>query len=173
MKNEQKLLDKINDPIVLKSVINTILDPKNPDSNKIRKEIIKNISTCIQKDTAFLTTLKGIIIETANEVTEKVVQNSINEYKEQLTNALVTTINLQCQEYFSEQKRIIQNIIKKALNNSIKDIETETKKLTDRHTQKMERSQKDKLMSDSVSLEMPSMYKEEMEKYLKYLRMCR
>jgi hypothetical protein len=173
MKMTEKILEKINDPLVLKSVIDTILDPKNPDSKKIRKEVIKNISACIQKDTAFLTTLKGIIIETADDVTYKVVQNCINEYKEQLTNALVTTINLQCQEYFNEQKKIVHNLIKTALNNSIKDIESETKKLTDKHTQKLEKKPKDKLMSDSVSLEMPSMYKEEMEKYLKYLRMCR
>jgi hypothetical protein len=173
MKKIDDIMDKIKDPVVLKKVIDTILDPKNPDSNKIRKEVIKNITNCIQKDTAFLTIVKGIIIENADNVTETVVKNVINEYKEQLTNALVTTINLQCQEYFNEQKKIVHNLIKTALNNSIKDIEAETKKLTDKHTQKLEKKPKDKLMSDSVSLEMPSMYKEEMEKYLKYLRMCR
>lgn len=173
MKTKDKILEKINDPIVLKKVIDTILDPKNPDSNKIRKEVIKNISNCIQKDTAFLTTLKGIIIETADDVTHSVVQNSINEYKEQLTNALVTTINLQCQEYFSEQKRIIQNIIKKALNNTIKDIETETKKITDKHSKKLETNKKYKEWSDTVSMDIPVQHKEEMEKYLKYLRVCR
>jgi predicted MPP superfamily phosphohydrolase len=173
MKKIDDIVDKIKDPVVLKKVIDTILDPKNPDSNKIRKEVIKNITNCIQKDTAFLTIVKGIIIENADNVTETVVKNVINEYREQLTNALVTTINLQCQEYFNEQKKIVHNLIKKALNDSIKDIETETKKLTDKHSQRLEKKSKDKLMSDSVSLEMPSMYKEEMEKYLKYLRMCR
>jgi hypothetical protein len=161
----KKVTDNVLDPVVMKKIIDMMLDAKNPDSNAIRKNVIKNITASIQKDTAFTTTLKGIIVEQADSVTATIVQKCIDEYREQLTNALVATINTQCEVYFDEQKKIIRDIIKKTLNNTINDIIAETKKLTDEHSKKLE----SKIKTDFQSVKVPMEYVEEVKKYIGYL----
>ena len=167
MKKEQsfKIKDLAN-PVIMKRVIDTILDPKNPDSNKVRKEIVKNIANIIQKDDAFLTTLKGLIIDKAEAVTSQVVSQTIEESKEYLTNALVNTINFQAQDYFAEKRRIVDNALKKTLNDCVKDILIDAKKLMDKNSKKLKPLEN---MSKTVAVQVPLECKEEAENYIQFL----
>ena len=163
----KKIEDQLRDPIVMKRVIDSILDPKNPDSNKIGKEIIKNISNCISKDDAFLTTVKGIVIENADRITDQIVTKCLNDSKEYLTNAMVSVVNMRCEEYLKEQKRIITNIIKKTVDNCVEEILKTTKQNIDKNTRKIEKlNLKD---NDSDSINVPSKYKKQVEDYVDFL----
>lgn len=167
MKNVEakKIENSINDPLVMKRIIDTILDPKNPDSNKINKEIIKNISNCIQKDDAFLTTLKGVVIESAANVTKQIVTKCLDDSKEYLTNALVTTVNLRTEEYFKEKQRIINNILKKCLDDCVQEIIKTTKQSTDKNNKKLSC-----IKQGITSVNVPDKYKQQVEDYIGFLK---
>ena len=155
----------LQDPITLKTVIDTVLDPKNPDSEKVKKEIIKGINNCIKKDEAFLTTIKGIIIDNGESITKKFVQDCMDEYKEKLTDALVATVNYQCQEFFNERKDIINKILKKTLQECVQDIITCTKEVTDKQTKKLKKIQE----KNTISLDIPVEHKDEIINYVNFV----
>ena len=152
----------------MKRVIDSILDPKNPDSNKIQKEIIKNISNCISKDDAFLTTIKGIVIEKAESITDQIVTKCLNDSKEHLTNAMISVVNMRCEEYLKEQRRVITNIIKKTVDNCVEDIIKTTKQIIDKNNKRISKLNLDNnTQSDSVNV--PSKYKKQVEDYVDFL----
>lgn len=164
----KKIEDQLRDPILMKRIVDSILDPKNPDSNKIQKEIIKNISNCIVKDDAFLTTVKGMVIENAESVSNQIVTKCLNDSKEYLTNAMVSIVNMRCEEYLKEQKRVITNIIKKTIDNCVEDIIKTTKQNIDKNSKKLSKLNfNDTDCSDSISV--PSKYKKQVEDYVDFL----
>jgi len=166
---EQKLIsDKLQDPVMMKRIVDMVLDPKNPDSNKVRKEILKNISNCIQKDDAFLTVVKDYVIQAADAVTRDVVTNCINESNEYLTNALVTTINNQCQAYFETQKNAVTKILKKTVEDCVADILKATKEAISINQKKIADDKK-KSSVQSVSVDVPLSHQKEVENYIKFL----
>jgi len=167
MKREETVKIKdLTNPTILKRVIDTILDPKNPDSSKIRKEVIKNISHIIQKDDAFITTIKGLVIDNAEEVTREVVKDTIEESKEYLTNALVNTINFQSQDYFEDKKRFVEGVLKKTINNCIRDILSETKKIIEKGNKEIKDNCSGK---KPVSIEVPLEHMNEVRNYVNFL----
>lgn len=155
----------ITSPELLKSVVDTVLDPKNPDSNKVRKEVVKGINDCIKKDTAFLTTIKGIIIDNGERITQEFVNKCMDEYKEQLTNALVTTINIQCQDFFQERKDIINKILKETLETCVKEIIDATKTITDKNSKKLQKIQE----KNTCTVDIPLQHKDEIINYINYI----
>ena len=164
----KKIEDQIKDPIVMKKIIDTILDPKNPDSNKINKEIIKNISNCISKDDAFLTTVKGMVIENNIQITEQIVKKCLDDSKEYLTNAMVSIINMRCEEYLKEQRRIITNVVKKTLDKCVEDIIKTTRQTIDKNKQRLTKLEvKDTQTMDNVKV--PIKYKKQIEDYVDFL----
>lgn len=164
----KKIEDQIKDPIVMKKIIDTILDPKNPDSNKINKEIIKNICNCITKDDAFLTTVKGMVIENNVQVTKQIVTSCLDDSKEHLTNAMISIINMRCEEYLKEQRRIISNVVKKTLDKCVDDIIKSTKQIIDKNKQKLTKLEvKDSPLMDNVKV--PTKYKKQIEDYVEFL----
>lgn len=165
----KKIEEQIKDPIVMKRIIDSILDPKNPDSNKIEKEIIKNISNSITKDVAFLTTVKGIVIENADKITNQIVTKCLNDSKEYLTNAMVSIVNMRCEEYLKEQKRIISNIVKKTVDNCVEDIIKSTTQVIDKNSKKLSKLD-DKKESDIDNVNVPSKYKKQVEDYVEFLK---
>ena len=165
MKKKTTIEEYLQDPIQLKMVIDTVMDPKNPDSEKVRKEIIKGIHNCIKKDEAFLTTIKGIIIDNGEAVTNKFVQDCMNEYKEKLTDALVATVNYQCQEFFEERKDIINKILKKTLQDCVQDIIKCTKEVTEKHSKKLKKVQE----KNTFSVDVPVEHKDEILNYINFL----
>jgi len=167
----KKIEDQIKDPIVMKKIIDTILDPKNPDSNKINKEIIKNIASCISKDDAFLTTVKGMVIENATEITKQTVTKCMDDSKEYLTNAMVSVINMRCEEYLKEQRRIISNAVRKTLDKCVDEIIKTTRQSIDKNSKKLQI--KEKLTSEipgMVAINVPSNYKNQVLDYVSYLK---
>ena len=156
----------LTDPIVLKRVIDTLLDPKNPDSNKIRKEVIKNISHIIKKDDAFITTIKGLVVDKAEDVTNDIVKETIEESKEYLTNALVNTINFQAQDYFDDKRKFVDNVLKKTINDCIRDILTETKKVIEKGNKKLKDNISDK---KSTTIDVPLEHLSEVRNYVQFL----
>lgn len=166
MKTKKEItIEDLKNPILIKNAIDTVLDPKNPDSNKLRKEIIKSINSEIKKDTAFLTTVKGQIVENGENITREFVEACMDEYKEQLTNALTTTINIQCQEFFNERKEIINKILKKTLDECVQDILNAAKEVTEKHAKKIKTEQ----AKNVCNLEIPMQHRDEMINYLNYL----
>ena len=162
----KKFEEQLRDPILMKRIVDSILDPKNPDSNKINKEIIKNISVCISKDDTFLTTIKGMVIENADNVTNQIVTKCLNDSKEYLTNAMVSVVNMRCEEYLKEQRRVITNIIKKTIDNCVEDIIKTTKQNIDKNSKKLSN-----MDTDSISnhINVPSKYKKQVEDYMNFL----
>ena len=173
MKLQKSIENSIKDPVILKNVIDMILDPKNPDSNKVRKEVIRNISNCIQKDDAFLTTVKGMVIENAEAITNDTVAKCLNESQEYLTNALVTTINLRCEDYFKENQRVITNVLKKTLDECIKDILKTAKQVTDKFEKKLAKLDSNEVLknkSGECTVSVPDKFKNEVENYVNFLK---
>lgn len=164
----KRIEEQIKDPVVMKKIIDTILDPKNPDSNKINKEIIKNITNCISKDDAFLTTVKGMVIESNAQVTKQLVQKILDESKEYLTNAMVSIINMRCEEYLKQQRRIVTNAIRTALDKCVDEIIKTTKQSVDKSKQKISKIQlNDNPLMDNVKV--PVKYKKQIEDYVDFL----
>ncbi len=165
-KDIQKIKQDSMSPVVMKKIVDAILDPKNPDSESVKKNVIKAIADAVKKDNAFMTTIKGICIEKGEEVTTHVVHQSINDSRDQLTNALVTTINMQCQDYFEEQKGIIHKVVKQTLDKCVQEIIKDTKALIDTNSKKLEESAKKTESLVSVPVE----YKEDVKRYVEFLR---
>ncbi len=164
----KKIEEQIKDPIVMKRIIDSILDPKNPDSNKIEKEVVKNISNFITKDDAFLTSVKGIVIENADNITKQIVTKCLNDSKEYLTNAMVSIVNMRCEEYLKEQRRIITNIIKKTVDNCVEDIIQSTKQIVDKNSKRLSKLD-NKKESGIDNINVPSKYKKQVEDYVEFL----
>ena len=162
----KKIEEQLRDPILMKRIVDSILDPKNPDSNKINKEIIKNISNCISKDDAFLTTVKGMVIENADNITNQIVTKCLNDSKEYLTNAMVSIVNIRCEEYLKEQRRVITNIVKKTIDNCVEDIIRTTKQNIDKNSKKLSKLNTNE-QSDNINV--PSKYKKQIEDYMNFL----
>ena len=162
----KKIEEQLRDPILMKRIVDSILDPKNPDSNKINKEIIKNISNCISKDDAFLTTVKGMVIENADNITNQIVTKCLNDSKEYLTNAMVSIVNIRCEEYLKEQRRLITNIVKKTIDNCVEDIIRTTKQNIDKNSKKLSKLNTNE-QSDNINV--PSKYKKQIEDYMNFL----
>lgn len=162
----KKVEEQLRDPILMKRIVDSILDPKNPDSNKINKEIIKNISNCISKDDAFLTTVKGMVIENADNITNQIVTKCLNDSKEYLTNAMVSIVNIRCEEYLKEQRRIITNIVKKTIDNCVEDIIKTTKQNIDKNSKKLSKLNTNE---QSNNINVPFKYKKQVEDYMNFL----
>lgn len=167
MKNKT-IESAIVDPILMKRIIDNILDPKNPDAGKIKKEIIKNISQCIQKDDAFLTTMKGMCIENSEKVSETIIQKSLDDSREYLINAIVTTINVRCQEFFEDKKKMVSEMLKEALNKSVDEISKFTEDVMKKTEEKLE-TINSKTNKNCVQIEIPSEHKDEILNYVNFL----
>lgn len=165
MKNKigKSINDKLTDPVFMKSIIETVMDPKNPDSGKLKKEILKNISNCIQKDDVFLTTIKGIVLENAENITKDIVTKTINGSSEYLTNALVASINVMCQDYFEEKKIGITNIINKTVNDCVSDIIQSYENNIDACKDKVESAK-------TPDVDIPNELKDDVLKYIEFLK---
>lgn len=164
MKKKNVEIEDLTDPTILIKIINTIMDPKNPDSNKIKNEIVKNVASIIKKDDAFLTTIKGMVISRAEEITQKLVQSTMDECREQLTDALTVTINAHCEEFFTEKRSIIEKILKQKLEKCVQEIIESTKKLIDISNKKL-----DTVKTENVSISVPLQHKEKIEEYIEFL----
>lgn len=160
-------------PLVFIPIIQTIMDPKNPDSPKLRDQIVKSITSAIVGDKQLKKLCLDRILENIQTCTDQEIFNIVNDQRLQLEEdskkfiesiQKQTTVTL-CEKYFKTKKEIIDKIFDdyfKELSKSIADnVEALNKRTKDVLIEKSD--------ENSVNIKVPNSMKNKVIEYVKFL----
>lgn len=160
-------------PLVFIPIIQTIMDPKNPDSQKLKDSVVKSITNALIGDKQLKKMCYERILENIQHCTDEEIFKIVNDQrlsleadsKEFITNIQrQTTISL-CEKYFETKKKMIDDVfndyfkeISKTITEHIEALNKDTKKIL------IEKSDE-----NSVNVKVPNSMKNKVVEYMKFL----
>lgn len=160
-------------PLVFIPIIQTILDPKNPDSSKLRDNVVKSITTALIGDKQLKKLCFDRILENIQTCTDQEIFKIVNDQrltlekdsKEFITNIQRQTTVTLCEKYFESKKKIIDEIfndyfkeLSKAISENVEALNKKTKQVL------IEKSDE-----NSVNIKVPNSMKGKVVEYVKFL----
>lgn len=139
------ILSMMEKPLFMIPVIQTIMDPSNPDSKSLKDTVIKSILEAVKKDKRFMKMVKMMIIDNADNITRQSIAKTFMDKEGEISKAIRTTIDDRCtkfidakikgidtifDEYFVKLRETIDAKIEEAQNKTIEYIKEQQDKLT-------------------------------------------
>ena len=161
-------------PIAFIPVIESIIDPGNPDSDRLHKLIADSISKAIISNNEVKNVCLQRILENIEQCTDKEIFKIVNDQrlslekdsKEFIRNIQRQTTVALCEKYFEAQKKKIEDIFDDYFKELTKSIQQHIQAL-DAKTQDIIVKESDK---NSVSVMVPNSMKDKVVEYMKFLQ---
>lgn len=161
-------------PIAFIPVIESIIEPGNPDSDRLHKLIADSISKAIISNNEVKNVCLQRILENIEQCTDKEIFKIVNDQrltlekdsKEFIRNIQRQTTVALCEKYFEAQKKKIEDIFDDYFKELTKSIQQHIEAL-DAKTQDIIIKESDK---NSVSVMVPNSMKDKVVEYMKFLQ---
>lgn len=175
MESDEKLISNLvkrigKDPIFMVSVIETILDPKNPDSQPVRKQIIKLLSDQILKDEKYIDEIKQCIRNNINLVIENLLNDIFEKNNDFVKQKLNDSITLKCNSFINSKMEFMNKLfddyfcnLKSLVENKLSDAEKET-------AVEIKKDSQDGDSKNYQLMSVPDSIKDDVEKYIEFLK---
>jgi len=168
------VIDSIaKNPMAFIPVIQTMLDPHNPDSDKLHELIAKSIAKALVSNVEIKNLCLNRILENIQHCTDKEIFKIVNDQRitlEKDSKEFIksiqerTTVTL-CEKYFETQREKIDEIFKDYFKTITASVQAHIEAL-DNKTQEIVVKNSDK---NSVTVQIPNKMKDKVIEYVKFL----
>lgn len=169
------IVDSIaKNPLAFIPVIQTMLSPDNPDSDRLHQMIAESICKALVSKNDFKNICLERIVENIQQCTDKEIFKIVNDQrvalesdsKEFIRNIQEKTTVTLCEKYFNTQKKKLDSIFEDYFKEITKSIKSHIDAL-DAKTQDVIIKASDK---NSVSIQVPNHMKNKVVEYMKFLQ---
>ena len=165
------LMDRIKkDPIFMVSVIETIMDPKNPDSQMIRKEIIKVLSDELLRDEKYIEDIKETIKNNINVVIDNLLLSIFTQNEDYVKQKINESITAKFNDFINSKMDFMKKLFDDYFSNLKNLVEN---KLNDAEKETSDKIRKDDSEIDNKNCQLvsiPDSIKEDVQKYIDFLK---
>ena len=161
-------------PLAFIPIIQTIMDPKNPDSDRLTREISKSLTDACITDKEFKQRVGQQILDMINQTTSEQVIGIVNQQRLSLSKdskkylehiARETMVSI-CEKYFEIKKKEIDKIF----NDYFKELKNYIETQIDKTHEKVQKEIKESREKNTVSVEIPADIKDDILKYALFLQ---